>query len=106
MSLLLADDAGLGKTIEAGLILTELLIRRRVRRVLILTPASLTQQWQREMKTKFSLNFDLIDRAETHALRKRLGMDANPWRFLQPHHRVVPLPAAGRRPRAVGWPPW
>ena len=45
VSLLLADDVGLGKTIEAGLILTELLIRRRVRRVLILTPASLTKQW-------------------------------------------------------------
>jgi superfamily II DNA or RNA helicase len=80
VSLLLADDVGLGKTIEAGLILTELLIRRRVRRVLILTPASLTQQWQGEMKTKFSLNFDLIDRAETHAVQRRLGMDANPWR--------------------------
>ena len=80
VSLLLADDVGLGKTIEAGLILTELLIRRRVRRVLILTPASLTQQWQREMKTKFSLNFDLIDRAETHAVQRRLGLDANPWR--------------------------
>jgi SNF2 family DNA or RNA helicase len=49
VSLLLADDVGLGKTVEAGLILTELLIRRRVRRVLILTPASLSQQWQREM---------------------------------------------------------
>ena len=80
VSLLLADDVGLGKTIEAGLILTELLIRRRVRRVLILTPASLTQQWQGEMKTKFSLNFDLIDRTETHALQRRLGLDANPWR--------------------------
>jgi SNF2 family DNA or RNA helicase len=80
VSLLLADDVGLGKTIEAGLILTELLIRRRVRRVLILTPASLTQPWQREMKTKFSLNFDLIDRAETHAVQRRLGLDANPWR--------------------------
>ena len=74
VSLLLADDVGLGKTIEAGLILTELLIRRRVRRVLILTPASLTQQWQREMKTKFSLNFDLIDRTETHAVQRRLGL--------------------------------
>jgi SNF2 family DNA or RNA helicase len=80
VSLLLADDVGLGKTIEAGLILTELLIRRRVRRVLILTPASLTKQWQGEMKTKFSLNFDLIDRAETHLVQRRLGLDANPWR--------------------------
>jgi SNF2 family DNA or RNA helicase len=77
VSLLLADDVGLGKTIEAGLILTELLIRRRVRRVLILTPASLTKQWQGEMKAKFSLNFDLIDRAETHAVQRRLGLDAN-----------------------------
>jgi SNF2 family DNA or RNA helicase len=80
VSLLLADDVGLGKTVEAGLILTELLIRRRVRRVLILTPASLSQQWQREMQTKFALNFDLIDRAETHALQRRVGLDANPWR--------------------------
>ena len=80
VSLLLADDVGLGKTIEAGLILTELLLRRRVRRVLILTPASLRLQWQQEMKEKFSLGFDLIDRQETHQLRKRLGLDANPWR--------------------------
>jgi superfamily II DNA or RNA helicase len=80
VSLLLADDVGLGKTVEAGLILTELLIRRRVRKVLILTPASLSKQWQREMKTKFALNFDVIDRAETHALQRRLGLDANPRR--------------------------
>jgi superfamily II DNA or RNA helicase len=80
VSLLLADDVGLGKTVEAGLILTELLIRRRVRRVLILTPASLSQQWQGEMKSKFALNFDLIDRGETHDLQRRIGLDANPWR--------------------------
>lgn len=80
VSLLLADDVGLGKTIEAGLILTELLIRRRIRRVLILCPASLRQQWQQEMKDKFSLTFDVIDRPETHSLQKRLGLDANPWR--------------------------
>jgi SNF2 family DNA or RNA helicase len=80
ISLLLADDVGLGKTIEAGLILTELLIRRRVRRVLILCPASLRQQWQQEMRDKFALTFDVVDRPETHALQKRLGLDANPWR--------------------------
>ena len=44
VSLLLADDVGLGKTIEAGLILTELLLRRRARRVLVITPASLRLQ--------------------------------------------------------------
>lgn len=80
VNLLIADDVGLGKTVEAGLILSELLIRRRIHRVLILTPASLRLQWRDEMWEKFSLAFDLVDRAETEALRRRLGMDANPWR--------------------------
>ena len=80
VNLLIADDVGLGKTIEAGLILSELLLRRRIQRVLILTPASLRLQWRDEMWDKFALTFDLVDRAQTHALRRRLGMDANPWR--------------------------
>ena len=80
ISLLLADDVGLGKTIEAGLILTELLLRRRIRRVLILAPAALRDQWHQEMHDKFSLSFDVLDRQETHKLRKQLGLDANPWR--------------------------
>jgi len=80
VALLLADDVGLGKTIEAGLILRELLSRRRVRRVLVLCPASLRLQWRQEMQDKFSLPFDVVDRASTHALQKHMGMDANPWR--------------------------
>ena len=80
VSLLLADDVGLGKTVEAGLILTELLLRRRIRRVLVLTPASLRRQWQEELWEKFSLRFQIVDRPETERLRRRLGMDANPWR--------------------------
>jgi ERCC4-related helicase/predicted nucleic acid-binding protein len=81
VNLLIADDVGLGKTIEAGLILNELLLRRRIRRVLILTPASLRIQWQRdELWDKFNLRFDLVDRQETQELKKRMGMDANPWR--------------------------
>lgn len=80
VSLLLADDVGLGKTIEAGLILAELILRRRVRRILIVCPASLRSQWQREMREKFSLDFEIVDRPATHALQKRLGLDANPWR--------------------------
>ncbi len=80
ISLLLADDVGLGKTVEAGLILSELLLRRRIRKVLILCPAALRKQWQNEMQDKFALSFDIIDRQETHALQKRLGLDANPWR--------------------------
>lgn len=54
---LLADEVGLGKTIEAGLILKEYLLRGMVRKVLILTPASLITQWQQELKTKFDLSF-------------------------------------------------
>ena len=80
VSLLIADDVGLGKTIEAGLILTELLLRRRIQRVLVLTPASLRQQWRDELWEKFSLRFEIVDRQSTERLRRRLGMDANPWR--------------------------
>ena len=80
VSLLIADDVGLGKTVEAGLILTELLLRRRIRRILVLTPASLRRQWCEELWDKFSLRFEMVDRLETERLRRRLGMDANPWR--------------------------
>jgi hypothetical protein len=80
VTLLLADDVGLGKTIEAGLILSELFLRRRVRRVLVICPASLRSQWRQEMHDKFCLGFDEVDRERTHALRRRLGLDANPWR--------------------------
>ena len=80
VNLLIADDVGLGKTIEAGLILTELLLRRRIRRVLVLTPASLRTQWRDELLGKFALQFEVVDRAATERLRRQLGMDANPWR--------------------------
>ena len=80
VSLLIADDVGLGKTIEAGLVLTELLLRRRIQRVLILTPASLCRQWKEELWEKFSLGFEVVTRQETERLYRRLGMDANPWR--------------------------
>ncbi len=80
VSLLVADDVGLGKTIEAGLILSELLLRRRIRRVLIMTPASLRVQWLDEMWQKFSLPFDIVDRDSTVLLKREMGMDANPWR--------------------------
>ena len=80
VNLLIADDVGLGKTVEAGLILAELLLRRRIRRVLVLTPASLRTQWRDELLGKFALRFEVVDRAGTEKLRRQLGMDANPWR--------------------------
>jgi superfamily II DNA or RNA helicase len=86
VALLLADDVGLGKTIEAGLIISELVNRRRIGRILILTPASLRDQWQDEMQEKFSLQFEVVDRENTQKLRKEVGIDANPWRV---HDRII-----------------
>ncbi len=57
---LLADDPGAGKTIMAGLLLKELKIRGLVKRTLIVTPANLTFQWQREMKDKFREQFEIV----------------------------------------------
>jgi len=58
---LLCDEVGLGKTIEAGLIMLEYLLRGLVRRVLILTPPSLVEQWRTEMQTRFNLDFITYD---------------------------------------------
>ena len=59
---LLADDVGLGKTIEVGLILHALEQRNRCRRILIICPASLTKQWKEEMRFKFSRSFEIYNR--------------------------------------------
>jgi len=58
---LLADEVGLGKTITAGMVLKELIFRRLVKRVLILTPPSLMNQWKEELKEKFNLDFKFIN---------------------------------------------
>jgi len=73
VSLLLADDVGLGKTIEAGLVAQELIRRHRARRIMIVCPASLQLQWQEEMRDKFNLDFRILDRAEAERLRKEYG---------------------------------
>ena len=86
VNLMIADDVGLGKTIEAGLIVNELLIRRRINRVLILCPAALRIQWKDEMQSKFSLPFEIIDQQSTVRLKKDVGLDANPWRY---HNRAI-----------------
>ena len=80
VSLLLADGVGLGKTIQAGLVLEELLLRRRIRRILVLCPAMLQRQWQYELRRKFNLEFEIIDSESTFQLRRRLGIDTNPWK--------------------------
>lgn len=78
---LLADDPGAGKTIMAGLLIKELKIRGLVKRTLIVTPANLCFQWQRELKDKFREHFELI---RSDVLRANYG--ANPW---QERNQVV-----------------
>ena len=71
---LLADDPGAGKTIMAGLLLKELKARGLIKRTLIVTPANLTFQWQRELADKFREKFDII---RGDVLRANYGQ--NPW---------------------------
>ena len=61
---LLADEVGLGKTIEAGIVLKEYLLRGLVRTVLVLVPASLVEQWHEELREKFELDFTVSRGAE------------------------------------------
>ncbi|TLZ56374.1 MAG: DEAD/DEAH box helicase [Methanobacteriota archaeon] len=69
---ILADEVGLGKTIEAGMVLKELIVRGLARKVLILTPASLVVQWQEEMAVKFGLTFEIMDEFEDWARHERV----------------------------------
>ncbi len=86
VALMLADAVGLGKTIQAGMVLRELMLRRRIRRVLVLCPAALRTQWRDEMQEKFALPFEMVDRSETLRLQREIGVDANPWRT---HDRII-----------------
>lgn len=65
---LIADDPGAGKTIMAGLIIKELKIRNLVKRILVVVPGHLKDQWRREMKERFEESFTVIDRAAIDAL--------------------------------------
>ena len=85
---LLADEVGLGKTIEAGLILRELKIRGLVRRILVVAPAGLVLQWQSEMKSHFDEDFQLILPGSLSALREAGAVEENRnlWRM---HKQVI-----------------
>jgi len=86
VNLLIADFVGAGKTIEAGLVMQELIARQRARRILILCPASLQHQWAEEMAQKFALEFRIVDRAAMTRLRKEYGVHVNPWNS---HPRLI-----------------
>lgn len=78
-NLLLADDVGLGKTIEAGLVIQELLLRHRARSVLIVCPPSLSLKWQEEMRDKFGLDFVVVNSELMAQVRRTHGLHANPF---------------------------
>ena len=89
VNLLIADDVGLGKTVEAGLVARELLLRRRIDFIVISAPAAMTAQWKDELESKFGLAFDIVGRERIHELRRLRGFSVNPWttgsRFILSH---------------------
>ncbi|WP_026355178.1 helicase-related protein [Massilia niastensis] len=98
---LLADEVGLGKTIEAGLILRELKLRGMARRILVVAPKGLVRQWQAEMRLHFGEKLQYIDPAELAAFRQWRNDEENLWRM---HEQVIcsldsVKPIEGRR----GW---
>ncbi|MFC6010888.1 DISARM system SNF2-like helicase DrmD [Nocardia lasii] len=80
-NLLLADDVGLGKTIEAGLVIQELLLRHRARSVMVVCPPSLSVKWRDEMRDKFGLDFVIVNSELIAEVRRSHGLNANPFRL-------------------------
>jgi hypothetical protein len=89
VNLFIADDVGLGKTIEAGLVLREMLMRQRVRRTVVVAPPSVVIQWREELEQRFGLTFMIYDRAYAARCRRERGYAVNPWtthsRFILSH---------------------
>lgn len=81
--MLIGDDVGLGKTVEAGLIISELIQRGKVKRVLFLTPANLKQQWKEALDYFFHIKATIIDSFSRKEFEKELPAGANPWQYFQ-----------------------
>ncbi len=97
---LLADEVGLGKTIEAGLILRELKLRGLVKRVLVIAPKGLLTQWVAEMRTHFNEDFRLLIPSDFSAYR-RIAKEDNIW---QSHPQVVcPMDSVKPLESRRGW---
>ena len=102
VNLLIADDVGLGKTVEAGLVARELLLRRRIDFIVIAAPPAMTIQWKDELEAKFGLSFEIIDRERIGEMRRLRGFSVNPWatgsRFIVSHRLLTDeVYAAGLR---------
>ena len=93
VNLFIADDTGLGKTIEAGLIARELLLRKKAKTIVVATPPSVLEQWKAELEERFGLVFELLNRAYLTRMRRERGFGVNPWRthsrFLVSHNLLI-----------------
>ena len=93
VNLFIADDTGLGKTIEAGLIARELLLRRKAKVIVAAVPPSVIEQWKSELEDRFGLVFEVLDRGYVSRMRRERGFGVNPWRthgrFLVSHHLLI-----------------
>jgi SNF2 family DNA or RNA helicase len=93
VNLFIADDTGLGKTIEAGLIARELLLRRKAKTIVVAAPPSVVEQWKGELEERFGLVFEILDRAYLSRMRRERGFGVNPWRthsrFLVSHNLLI-----------------
>ena len=98
--LLLADEVGLGKTIEAGLIIKELKLRGVVRRVLVVAPKGLVGQWAAEMRTHFGEDFRLLLPSDFPAFRRVAGQD-NVWKTYD--QIICPMDAVKPIENRRGW---
>jgi len=99
VNLFIADDVGLGKTIEAGLIARELLLRKKAREIVVACPPSMLLQWREELETRFGLHFEILDRDYVQEVRRERGFGINPWtthpRFLVSHRLLIDESYAG-----------
>jgi superfamily II DNA or RNA helicase len=77
--MLIADEVGLGKTIQAGLIVAETLARSPAARVLVVVPAGLREQWHDELRSRFRLSAEVLDAECIARIAAELGPDMNPW---------------------------
>jgi SNF2 family DNA or RNA helicase len=73
VTLFIADDTGLGKTIEAGLIARELLLRKKAKTIVVAAPPSVLEQWKAELEERFGLVFEILDRAYLTRMRRERG---------------------------------
>ena len=93
VNLFIADDTGLGKTIEAGLIARELLLRRKAKVIVVTAPPSVIEQWKGELEDRFGLLFEILDRGYVSRMRRERGFGVNPWRthsrFLVSHNLLI-----------------